>query len=1112
MELCDTTTVNIVQQITMQNEMLAVEEAMKIEVGEVKINTETAELESELSGIEQTRGPTIKCADTDETAINRSKEGHIVENWRNEFEIDNTKVKLEEDVNCEETKIEVEEVIVKHENDDLKDGNGEIAQNRIKKEQVVKDWKNDLKMQDSKVKLEEDVNYEELKIESEELIIKNENVDLNHANGEIDVNRSLEMTTVQNQHLKTKDQWTCTHCNTVFKHKLTMDDHIVRMHPNLSPDLIASGSSKLHDCTLCTYKATVKSCLDEHVSQHHKTEDSYKLKSDEGRVVKDWKNKLEMQDIKVKLEEDVNCKELKIEVEELIIKQENDYLKDANREIAVNRSLEIPSEQNQHLKTENKLRCVQCDAVFTRKSTLNGHIVRMHPHLIASVSSKIHECTHCTYKTTIKNHMDKHMPQHYKTADGYNSTETADTPKFNTCIHCNATLKSKRSLDDHMLRKHPDSIGSISTQMYECTHCAFKTVKKADFARHKLKHPETADTSKFSTCIHCNTTFKSKRSLNEHTLRKHSHSIGSISTEIHECTHCAFITVMKSHLTRHMSKHPETADTSKFSTCIHCNVTFKRKQSLDDHTLKKHPDSIASISSKVYECMHCAYKTVMKASFDYHNVSKHHETADISKFSTCIHCNTTFRSKLYLDDHTVRKHPDSIGSVSTKMYECTHCTFKTVKKTDFVRHKLKHPETADTSKFSTCIHCNAALKSKRGLDEHTLRKHPDSIGSISTKIQECTHCAFKSVTKYQLSLHMLKHHPETADSYKFSTCAYCNAAFTNEQTLDEHTTKKHPDSFRTISTKIYECTYCAFKTVQKAAFAGHKLKHPETAGFKLSTCVHCNITFKRKRSLDGHMLRKHPDSIGSISTKIYACMHCAYKTIKKVDFDYHNMSKHPEPADTSNLDEHKIHRCAYCIYQTIFKSEFARHMLKHPETADSYKLSRCAHCNATFKRKKTLDGHILREHPDSIGSISTKIHECTHCAFKTLRKHTLALHMLEHPETADSYKLSICAHCNATFKSKRSLDDHTLRKHPDSIGSISTKIYACMHCAYKTVKKADFDCHNMSRHPETADTLNLDEHKIHRCAYCTYQTIFMSKFVRHMLKHPETKDTSKFST
>ncbi|VEN41416.1 unnamed protein product, partial [Callosobruchus maculatus] len=123
----------------MQSEILAVEDAMKIEVDAVK--TEPVEAEGELIGIEQTRRPKVKHGNTDESVLTRIKKEQVDNDWdwenelkmqdtKNELKMQDTKVKLEEDVNCEELKIEAEEVIIKEENDDFKDANGGIAVKR----------------------------------------------------------------------------------------------------------------------------------------------------------------------------------------------------------------------------------------------------------------------------------------------------------------------------------------------------------------------------------------------------------------------------------------------------------------------------------------------------------------------------------------------------------------------------------------------------------------------------------------------------------------------------------------------------------------------------------------------------------------------------------------------------------------------------------------------------------------------------------------------------------------------------------------------------------------------------------------------------------------------
>nr|CAI5858922.1 unnamed protein product [Callosobruchus analis] len=756
----------------------------------------------------------------------------------------------------------------------------------------------------------------------------------------------------------------CIHCNATFKSKTSLDDHVVKKHPDFS----SSITSKLHECTKCTFKTVKKDCFDKHSLKH-----------------------LGLNSI-----------------------------------------------------------CVHCNATFKSKTSLDDHVIRKHPDFISSIVSKLHECTKCTFKTTVKSSFNKHVKHVH------------DNKK---CVHCNATFKSKTSLDDHVIRKHPDFISSIVSKLHECTKCTFKTTSKCSFDKHLLKHPGLA-----SVCINCNTTFKSKKSLDHHVLRKHPDFFTTVTSKLYECTDCTFKTVIKSDFDKHLLKHSDF----KYSACVHCNATFKSKKSLDDHVLRKHPDFFTAVTYKVHECIKCSFKTIIKRCFDRHLLN-HPELLCI-----CTHCNATFKGKVSLDDHVVKKHPDFISSITSKLHECTKCTFKTTSK----EHLLNHPEIASNFKPKICIHCNATFKGKMSLDDHVVRKHPDFSTTVTSKLHKCTKCAFKTVKKGFFDKHLLKH------LGKHITCVHCNATFTSKMSLDDHVVRKHPDFISSVTSKLYECTKCTFKTVKKICFSRHLLKHPgHVSDFNHITCVHCNATFESKMSLDGHVVRKHPDFISSVTSKLYECTKCTFKTVQKSCFSRH-LLKHPGLASDfkhitcvhcnatfkskMSLDDHvvrkhpdfissvtsKLYECTKCTFKTVKKSFFSRHLLKHSGLVSDFKLITCVHCNATFKSKMALDGHVVRKHPDFISSITSKLYECTKCTtFKTVKKSCFSRHLLKHPGLASDFKHITCVHCNATFKSKIVLDHHVLRKHPDFISSVTSKLHECTECAYKTVIKSYFDKH-----------------------------------------------------
>nr|CAI5822577.1 unnamed protein product [Callosobruchus analis] len=535
----------------------------------------------------------------------------------------------------------------------------------------------------------------------------------------------------------------------------------------------------------------------------------------------------------------------------------------------------------------------------------NQDFYEYHSHFLAAVSNDQYECPNCTYKTTSKSELDVHMLKH---------SEIVGSDRSLTCIHCNASYKSKQMLDDHVVRKHPEFIATVSSKIHECPCCGYQTTIKTLFGKHVMKHPEAADSFNFSACMHCSSTFKTEIALDEHIIKKHPDFIESVSSKILECADCTF--------------KPS------------CN------QMLGDHIIRKHPDFIDTVSSKVHQCALCDFKTTMKGQLATHML-KHPETADCFTYSSCTHCNATFKSKAVLDEHIVRNHPDLIPSVTRKMHECTNCSYKTTMTSHLIKHMLKHPETADSYKVNTCVHCSATFDGKQVLDDHIIKKHPEFAATVSRKIYDCPKCTYKSTIRARLAKHMLQH-PETGSSFKLSTCIHCNASFKSKTSLDEHTIRKHPGFMDSISSKIHECANCTYKTTMTSQLARHMLKHPNSAsGFKLNTCTHCNKTFESKQTLDDHIIKRHPDFLESVSVQI----HCNATFKSKNSLDEHTIRKHPGFMDSISS---KIHECANCTYNTTMTSQLARHMLKHPNAASGFKLNTCTHCNKTFESNQTL--------------------------------------------------------------------------------------------------------------------------------------------------------------
>nr|CAH7756837.1 unnamed protein product [Callosobruchus chinensis] len=494
-------------------------------------------------------------------------------------------------------------------------------------------------------------------------------------------------------------------------------------------------------------------------------------------------------------------------------------------------------------------------------------------------------------------------------------------------------------------------------------------------------------------CSQCNKVFKKKTTLDEHVIKKH---------EIFERKDCYYKTTDEINLKKHNLIH--SGANSELFSCHYCNAKLKRRQILDNHIVRKHPDFLESVKRKIHECSQCMYKTVFKPSFKRHllmhgDIGCSSKRQDVDMASNiepfvCYNCNYSAHSKGDLILHI------SVGACYSNMYS-------------------KESRFANTgqqpSKTYSCLQCSVVFKKKTALDEHCIKKHTDSITSVSSKIHECTYCNYKTTKKTNMTRHMVKH-PSAVP--KLSKCKYCNASFINGEILDNHVLKKHPAFEASIEREIFECLYCPYKTIVKRYYNEHMKVH--FRGEQQSICEHCNAAFKSKRLLDAHIVKQHPKFIASVTSK--------------------------------------IHKCSYCTYKTIHNGHFDAHLLIHSKG----KTPTCEHCASTFKRKQLLNNHILKKHSDVFGSVSSKV-SCQQCHVKFEGRQSLNKHMMEtHPDHAASVKITPCKHCTMTFNSKYDLDDHIVRKHQEFIGSVTRKVFECSYCSYKTVRTNKSEKHILS--------------------------------------------------
>nr|CAI5818392.1 unnamed protein product [Callosobruchus analis] len=348
--------------------------------------------------------------------------------------------------------------------------------------------------------------------------------------------------------------------------------------------------------------------------------------------------------------------------------------------------------------------CPHCDAEFKSKKGLGNHILNSHPKFVASITSKIHECKTCMFKTTLKCDLTTHMMEHSDKSclnifpNNFTSSrimtefvkvETFDIYDLNTEVPLEK-IKSEVFLDDDkfgfngaQLHKNVDIIGEEGAHL-KSTH----DVKINGFA-------VTAD-------YRCYSFFSIPQ---EKILGHEVHILHSTAeTGIRGCYRCNYTTDDKALLIDHMKVHTIEKNARMREESTNKNVTI-------------HLNSITSTSS-TYECT--SDRLLPKSS-----------SCATRRYYKCGGCDEEFDIKLRLDQHTLRKHPQLISSITTKMHECKICNFKSVRKTAFDRHMLQHSVEETSYKFHSCIHCNARFRNKISLDDHI--KKTSEIYRISNK-------------------------------------------------------------------------------------------------------------------------------------------------------------------------------------------------------------------------------------------------------------------------------------------------------------------------------------------------------------------------------------------
>ncbi|CAH0556816.1 unnamed protein product [Brassicogethes aeneus] len=220
----------------------------------------------------------------------------------------------------------------------------------------------------------------------------------------------------------------CKHCSVKFLKKELLESHGEQcLRPRVNV-----GKEKPFKCDLCPKKYETKRSLLHHKKYFHRKDELEKFKCDqcdyETVTKSSFKSHLKVHDNKInisgKTHQCTKCTystAFKINYDDhlkLCLKLKN--VKWYDCQICHYRTIK-KSSLNVHKKIHSKikeLKCLFCQYKCNQKQHLDNHILTHHSDLLNEsnrniITSKIHQCKHCNFGTTISSHLKRHLKNHH---------------------------------------------------------------------------------------------------------------------------------------------------------------------------------------------------------------------------------------------------------------------------------------------------------------------------------------------------------------------------------------------------------------------------------------------------------------------------------------------------------------------------------------------------------------------------------------------------------------------------------------------------------------------------------------------------------------------------